>query len=862
MGKIASRCLAVLLGLAPAVAAYCSGGFDWMDRVVPVFFVGAVSLIAMTAAPGSCWELRGGERLAVALVLAVLLTFWCVDLLHIEAPLGRAEATTSDVRTQQASWRPLVVRRNAWEGSVHLIGGLTILMAAWTAQALVRHRGSNREWMAYGMVGGAAVYAGLRLAADLGGLRLHGVDATGFINRNAYAHYLGLNALIALALGVSTGRRPDLPGHRILMLALAGAFTLLVGLTTSRGAAISLLVVGGGFMLLALKRAPAALVFPVLGGVLAMVFAGAMFAPDVLRRFQGPNVGAGARIQIWLESIGVTGGAPWIGYGAGSFPAVFNRVTSLQVGGIFAHAESTFLTLAVEYGWIVFAGLFALLGWCAWTAWTNRRESWRGFCLAVPPVALFACHGFVETLGKMLVVTLTVALAVALARGKSAVEWGKNRGRSAGWRWLGAILAFLLCVAAWHAHATDGHLRAALQSLKQGQLQEAQAQTTAYVALSADEARQATILARRWTQYADRTGIQDRSVADTVLMITAEALRRQPAGWETWFYWGSARIESTATSRDALLALRDSTRWLPIWDRLYPMVVREIGQKAPALLPRFYLLLSPAERKVFWQRTAAYLQYGRLPVGFLRWAVGNADQPEYRLAFSKAMGQGDTESLQRIWNDPERPLGERLRAGAAMAKQMQAARWFEAIPPDLESHPGIAMLKLEVAVGSGNKELASRLVDEIQAKSPPTSQNDRLQFAHFQVQAGRAEDACRTLTAMASATDGAQRAASRAETVISQFGRAGSRAAADTLWAFANRNPSDVDVWMNLVGYLVASEDGDQGVLALKLFPDVDPASPASGEVLYYRARAAELKKDWPEAAKHYLALLEREPRK
>jgi O-antigen ligase len=245
-------------------------------------------------------------------------------------------------------------------------------------------------------------------------------DVTGpFINRNSFATYLGLIALLALgAILRQLGElqriaapsavrrllvRLDLLMRRqwpMILVLVAAVLALLfthsrAGITSGiLGAAVLVFVAShGGVLGEARRRWRTLAAFMVVILVLLGLFGG-----EVIGRVTQEGVEEADRTQSW--SIIVTGieASPWFGHGFGTFPESFPlyRDDRLASRRYWDKAQDTYLELAIDTG--IPATAILLLGFCAlalqcWHGLSRRRRERRIFpAIGLAALTLVAAH--------------------------------------------------------------------------------------------------------------------------------------------------------------------------------------------------------------------------------------------------------------------------------------------------------------------------------------------------------------------------------------------------------------------------------------------------------------------------------------
>ncbi len=265
---------------------------------------------------------------------------------------------------------------------------------------------------------GAALATGvlaMGFVAELGqasGARLHAFG----VHPNLQARDAALGALAAVLLV------PGLPRWGIALVALAGGFAL--GASFSAGALLAavaacVVLLSGGPRW---RIAVASLLAGVLLGAGALT-ASASRSPRLrtpmtsVRGSAVEEIGSG-RLVLWGHALRVTAAHPWVGAGAGAFPAAMEpiRVEHQLRGGEHTkprrRAHSSFLEALAETGPLGLLLFCAPLAWAAGAAVRRRDEIAGAF------VAFTATSAATESLLEQRGLWLGVALAVLSSRAR------------------------------------------------------------------------------------------------------------------------------------------------------------------------------------------------------------------------------------------------------------------------------------------------------------------------------------------------------------------------------------------------------------------------------------------------------------
>ena len=256
-------------------------------------------------------------------------------------------------------------------------------------------------------------------------------SATGpFVNRNSFATFLGLGAIIPLAsacaLVVRQSQRHAHDGKirnlasGIVLNGLVYLFLLsAVVATTSRMGLLATLL-GSMVVIVAMilrieRRRLAVIAVPVLLALLGVALV--LFGQGLLERIGPTDASADNRATLYGQVLNLIAHRPWTGFGGGSFELAFPLVHQVDLNPDYGwdRAHSTYLTLWSELG-LVFGSLpiliiayFAvrLLG-----AMLKRQGSWTAQAVGLGAIVVGATHSLVDFSLEIPAVTL---LFLALA---------------------------------------------------------------------------------------------------------------------------------------------------------------------------------------------------------------------------------------------------------------------------------------------------------------------------------------------------------------------------------------------------------------------------------------------------------------
>ncbi len=302
--------------------------------------------------------------------------------------------------------------------------------------------GQRARWMVKGLLLSVLVYALLGFLARFGaGSGLYAWlpqnpdgNATGpFINRNAFATYLGFGLLTALALFARRLRALTGPRFADPMLLLYGAAGMLILVTllatNSRMGTASALFAAGSFVALLLaKRQRLGAGRIALGGLLlALGLAAAfyLYGGALLERLGSVERDADVRFALYQQVWEMILARPWAGFGADSFALAFQPFHHLPVSPdlVWDKAHNTYLANWAELGLVfgslpvaMLAGLAVYLGRVALTRRRNFILPLWGLCLILQG-GLHALADFsleIQADSFLFLAALAMALADAL----------------------------------------------------------------------------------------------------------------------------------------------------------------------------------------------------------------------------------------------------------------------------------------------------------------------------------------------------------------------------------------------------------------------------------------------------------------
>ncbi|MCC6352240.1 MAG: O-antigen ligase family protein [Verrucomicrobiae bacterium] len=838
--------IAIALGALPSVAALSSGGQEWPDRL-PIFVATALmGLLAVAILPGSAWHLYRSDKILFFTALCGGLFLLALDL-------------SGSVMVVGPQGEEIVFRRNGWDGTVFFLTFLCLGLCLWVAQILVRRHDAGREWLVASLLAFGLAYCGARAIVTFAGGHFPGADNTGFVNRNAFAHFALLHASLALGIILSGRRgRRGRPGEggtgqpiaalavrlpHVLALVAAAALALAAASTTSRGGLLSWAVVLASWFVVSRRSVSARGGLLSIVAFMALITAAAWFGPEVLTRFQTEHMSFATRVEVWKRCIALSLDSPFFGFGPRSFTDAFNSRYSLGGGKVFTHAEHSYLTFAIEYGWVLWAALVAWFIWNLVQAWTVRRDSWRTYCLVSIPLGLFLAHGLGETLWRFPAILLVVSIVLAFNRGRSSFPHrGLRRPTPGPWNLMAVGASLLLLAGAGYGYWVQSQHARAMRALDGGQAERAHAPTETLLKSSLDERLLLLRLGRRWIQHLDRSGLIAPELQLTARRVSDELVRRHPSNWESWMLWVWPRLEDAAQETDVAVGIRRALLCRPHWESLYVRVMDEVSRYAPSMLDKVYESLPTSQRVMLWNSLSRRL--GGMNRPFLAWASQQPMAPEIQseVLRAEARFEASPDTVARLleaWRNPEIPWAERRTVGDQLLKSLGPEKWFDEFPADLEANFEAQLYRL-------NRGLQYQLRDRVKARLvamrvPESVADPRqpVQFAELHVSSGLLDEGkvlCRQLLANSPTV---RRASERSESVKQQYAQYEPRAVIDLLWSKARATGSQ-EVWMNLINFLLMHEEYPQAATAIRLFPGTQQQVDEKKEITLYRARVAE----------------------
>lgn len=391
----------------------------------------------------------------------LLLAYGAVQILPLGASLGLASALPG---IDSPAPKTLSIAPDASRLALLRMTGSVMFFILMLEVAVRTSRARQMAWVLFASVTLYAVWGMVALKV-LGDTHFWGPKtsyigaATGpFINRNAFATFLGMGAVLGLALlfdklGTPQGRKargsaltsPESIGAALIWVALGLILVCLV-MTQSRMGLLSAILGLGVVLIGAPRRTSDSRGRGYLVTVLSLAALGALAwvaAGGVMDRTVYIAAAADERIEIYRQTLRMIAARPLTGYGADSFALgfeMFHRPT-LSSAVTYEFPHSSYLTLWVDFG-LIFGSLLVVAGGAAVLRLVHlvrhrTSDPWLPLAALAATVA-FSTHALVDFGAEMqanLFLFLAI-LALGLARRGDPVPSGPvwTRRREAGTR--------------------------------------------------------------------------------------------------------------------------------------------------------------------------------------------------------------------------------------------------------------------------------------------------------------------------------------------------------------------------------------------------------------------------------------------
>lgn len=270
-------------------------------------------------------------------------------------------------------------------------------------------------------------------------------SATGpFINRNSFATYLSLSAMVSLGLaaGIVVRRAresADGDGPRgsiaALLIYLASYFLLLVTIvaTQSRMGLFACLsgsvLIAGASMVLAGRLRAALYAVPLLLGALG----GAVYliGEGLLTRIEANGFSLENRLELYRQVMAMIELRPWTGWGGGTFEIAFRALQSEALSATFLwdRAHNSYLALWSELG-LVFGSLpvliVALIAVLILRKLAGATRSLPPMLIGLGAITVGAVHSLADFSLEIPSIAMLFTAILALAA-TAAAGWGRSR---------------------------------------------------------------------------------------------------------------------------------------------------------------------------------------------------------------------------------------------------------------------------------------------------------------------------------------------------------------------------------------------------------------------------------------------------
>lgn len=401
----------VLFALAPLPFA-SARPFLW---ALWASYVGVAALVFFA------WQFRSGTNLranpldfrvptvlvvlTIATLIAQLLPFGSFPIVQSEQQL----LTSAQISVAPGQTLLMLARQLTYA----LVAVLVMQIAASDKRRIVLLHGLIAIALAYGAYGLIA----LRLGDTILGLPKWAYEGsiTGtFVNRNSFATFVGMGAILTLAHGCATIRR-QAERHRddglinglfsqVILYAAAYVFLILVVVGTQSRMGLFATLTGSAvvvvFTLLSIRRLSLILLIaPLALATLIGLFW--MLGGGLLERIESERFDSSSRWQLYEQIQSLIALRPWTGFGGGTFEIAFPIVHELpltpEVTWNLAH--NTYLALWSELGLI--GGSFLILAIAyigvriTLSLWRNEG-SWTAQIAALAVIVQLAIHSLVD----------------------------------------------------------------------------------------------------------------------------------------------------------------------------------------------------------------------------------------------------------------------------------------------------------------------------------------------------------------------------------------------------------------------------------------------------------------------------------
>lgn len=246
----------------------------------------------------------------------------------------------------------------------------------------------------------------------------------GFANRNTFATYLGLGAVVALALTMRSLSVLNTSAFPVLELstAILSSFALLLILTVllltqsrmgaaSTVSALVMVILSFGFVYRAWIVTGVFLSLVVLGTV-----AGGYASVELLERIDDSGADFQTRLLVYQEGLSLWMQRPMTGFGAGSFETIFGAFKSEAVAwAIWDMAHNTYVTALFELGSLGSALMLILFLWLTLQQLrTLRRDQGIAGLVGLGGLIVVGLHAFLDYSLEIYAVTATLMVILGI----------------------------------------------------------------------------------------------------------------------------------------------------------------------------------------------------------------------------------------------------------------------------------------------------------------------------------------------------------------------------------------------------------------------------------------------------------------
>ncbi len=432
-----SWALIVLLALAPlpfgAAHAFSWGLFGTGLGVL------ALAYVAGLWRAGANPNIQVGEFKWVAYVFAL----YCAVLILQMAPIGAVLPSLTAFSSQGLDFGPSAISISINQTALmllrHLSFGVLFFLVLQVSQNPARRelllKAILAIVMAYCALGIVSLHTGDTI---LGRPKIaHIGSATGpFLNRNSFATFLAMGAIIALVqagralVRQATRHRHDglVPGSYTSALLYGTCYAVLVGTILATNSRMGILVTLAGSLTAALIvatrlgrsfRGLALIVVIALGAVGPAIL---LFGEAVIMRLINDEGSASGRLALYSLVLELISQRPWLGFGGGTFEQAAALIVQppVPIDLRWEKAHSTYLSLWLEMG--IIAGslpviVVALMGWRLVSALRPDHDDWSFAAIGLCTMIVVALHSVVDFSLEIEANTLIFITIAALAFG-------------------------------------------------------------------------------------------------------------------------------------------------------------------------------------------------------------------------------------------------------------------------------------------------------------------------------------------------------------------------------------------------------------------------------------------------------------